>query len=114
MKNSTNILLLIVIILLVALLVDRRGDNNKAFAEGGGAINNTIFATGPSGKESFWLVNTEGKNLLYYEYIQGTKSILLKASRQYDYDFKVLGSYVVKDAQGDTYSTVKTFVEKQK
>ena len=113
MKNSTNILLLIVIILLVALFVDRRSENNKAYADGGGATNNVIFVSGPSSKESFWLVNTEGKSVMYYEYSQGTKSILLRASRQYDYDKRLLGSYAVKEAQGDTYTTVKAVVEKK-
>lgn len=111
MKNTTNILMLVVIILLVALFVDKRLENNTLRADGGGAINNIIFAMDPLVKERFFLVNTEKKNMLYYEYDQSTKSILLKAARSYDFDELIVSPYTVKVAQGDSYAVVKSVFE---
>lgn len=114
MKNSTNILLIVVAILLVAVLVDKRLENNTLRADSGGAINNIIFATDPLVKERFYIVNTEAKkSIMYYEYDQSSKSILLKATRQIDYDSQLNGSYSAKGNQGDPYAIVKQFVEKE-
>jgi hypothetical protein len=113
MKNSTNILLIVVIILLLATLVDKRLENNTLRADSGGAINGMIFATDPLVKERFYIVNADAKkSILYYEYDQSSKSILLKATRQTDYDFQLGGAYSAKGNQGDTYAIVKKEVEK--
>ena len=113
MKNSTNILLIVVIILLVALLVDKRIESNTLKADSGGAINNVIFTTDPLVKERFFILNTGVNTVLYYEYDQSTKSILLKATRQIDYDYKLLGAYKSAGNQGDSYAVIKSVIENQ-
>lgn len=111
MKNTTNVLLMVVIILLFALWVDKKVETNNLKADG--AINNVIMVVDPIMKERFYLVSTEQKNIMYYEYDQGTKSILLRASRQYEYDQQVQGFYKSVNNPGDPYINVKKYVEEQ-
>lgn len=114
MKNSTNILLIVVAILLVAVLVDKRLENNTLRADSGGAINNVIFAADPLVKERFYILNADAKkSVMYYEYDQSSKSILLKATRQIEYDSQLNGAYSSKGNQGDSYAIVKQYIEKE-